>query len=179
MHVWNVLHAPPRGSLKIRDAKSYGTKKSPSVHRTNCWAIASQLRYVSTVEKKNVLNSHISFTCFHNMVNVDPLTAEIGWWVWGTPANFNGFASWLRYCSDVAQWRSTKLCTIFGRLLGWCITVFPQIQAGPRIQAGGPGLHTDRVWQVCTVCASLVCVTKLSIGLFWLPYFRLPIWTYH
>jgi len=26
---------------------------------------------------------------------------------------------WLRYCTDVAQWRSTKLCTMFGRLLGW------------------------------------------------------------
>jgi len=25
------------------------------------------------------------------MVNFDPLTAEIGWWVWGTPANFNRF----------------------------------------------------------------------------------------
>jgi len=27
------------------------------------------------------------------------ITAEIGWWVWGTPANINGFASWLRYCT--------------------------------------------------------------------------------
>jgi len=25
------------------------------------------------------------------MVNFGPLTADIGWWVWGTPANFNGF----------------------------------------------------------------------------------------
>ena len=30
-----------------------------------------------------------------------------------------GFASWLHYCSDVAHQRPTKLCTIFGRLLGW------------------------------------------------------------
>jgi len=29
--------------------------------------------------------------CPHNMVNFGPLAAEIGWWVWGTPANFNGF----------------------------------------------------------------------------------------
>jgi len=27
----------------------------------------------------------------HNMVNLGPLTAEIGSGVWGTPANFNGF----------------------------------------------------------------------------------------
>ena len=30
-----------------------------------------------------------------------------------------GFASWLHYCSDVSQRLSTKLCTMFGCLLGW------------------------------------------------------------
>jgi len=38
-----------------------------------------------------------------------------------------GFVSWFRYCSDVAHCRPTKLCTMFGRLLGWyttCIYVF-------------------------------------------------------
>jgi len=25
------------------------------------------------------------------MMNFNPVTAEICWWVWGTPANFNGF----------------------------------------------------------------------------------------
>jgi len=37
------------------------------------------------------------------------------------PANFDslGFTSWSRYCTDVAQRMSTKLCTMFGRLLGW------------------------------------------------------------
>jgi len=33
----------------------------------------------------------ISFTCPHNMVNTGPLTTEICWRVWGTPANFNWF----------------------------------------------------------------------------------------
>ena len=42
-------------------------------------------------QKKNVLNSNISSTCPHNMVNFGPLTAEICRRVWGTPANFNGF----------------------------------------------------------------------------------------
>jgi len=51
------------------------------------------------------------------MVNFSPLAAEICWRLCGTPANFTRFASWLRYCSDVAQRRSTKLCTMFGRLL--------------------------------------------------------------
>ena len=54
-----------------------------------CRAISSQLRHVSTIGK-NLLNSN-SDTCPHNMVNFGPLTAEICWRVWGTPANFNGF----------------------------------------------------------------------------------------
>jgi len=40
---------------------------------------------------KNLLSSNISSTCPHNMVNFDPLAAEIVSLVWGTPANFNGF----------------------------------------------------------------------------------------
>ena len=36
----------------------------------------------------------LQYTCPHNMVNFGPLTAEIGWRVWGTPENFNtGFTS--------------------------------------------------------------------------------------
>jgi len=42
-------------------------------------------------EKELVINSIISSTHSHNMLNFGPLTAEIGWRVWGTPANFNGF----------------------------------------------------------------------------------------
>ena len=38
-----------------------------------------------------MLNSNISSTCRHNIVNFSPLTAEIGSLVWGTPANFNRF----------------------------------------------------------------------------------------
>jgi len=53
-------------------------------------AIPSQLRHVSTIGKKNLLNSNISSTCPYNM-NFGLLTAEICWWVSGTPANVNGF----------------------------------------------------------------------------------------
>jgi len=56
------------------------------------------------------------------MVNFGPLPAEIGPVVWGTPAYLTGFASWQRYCSDVAYRKPTKLCTVFGRLLGWYTT---------------------------------------------------------
>ena len=41
--------------------------------------------------EKNMLNSNVSPTCPHNMVNFGPLVAEIRWRVWGTPAHFNGF----------------------------------------------------------------------------------------
>jgi len=41
--------------------------------------------------KKSLLNSDISSTCLHNMVDFGPLAAEICWRVWGTPANFSGF----------------------------------------------------------------------------------------
>jgi len=68
------------------------------------------------------------------MVTFGPLTAEIGWPAWGTQANFNGYLirdtrwnccsneaniGFVSYCAGVGQWRSTKLCTVFGRLLGW------------------------------------------------------------
>jgi len=55
-----------------------------------CQAVSSELRHLSTVGK-NLLNSNISPTCPHNMVNFGPLAAEIGSLVWGTPENFNGF----------------------------------------------------------------------------------------
>ena len=55
-----------------------------------CRVMSSQLRHISTIEKK-LLNSNVSPTRPHNMVNFGPLTAEIVSGVWGTPANFNGF----------------------------------------------------------------------------------------
>ena len=66
-------------------------KKSPSGHHcTTLLAISSQLRHISTIGKQ-LLNSNVSARCFHNMVNIGPLAAEIRWRVWGTAANFNGF----------------------------------------------------------------------------------------
>jgi len=71
-------------------------KKSPKIRHRRiiaqlCRAVSSLIRHVSTIRKKNLLNSNISSTCPHNMANFSPLVAEIGLGVWGTPANFNGF----------------------------------------------------------------------------------------
>jgi len=73
-----------------------GPKKSPKIGHIGTiahlyWALSSQLRHVLTIGKKILLSSNISSTCPHNMVNFDPLTAEIGPIVWGTPTNFSGF----------------------------------------------------------------------------------------
>jgi len=39
-----------------------------------------------------LLNRNISSRCPYNMANFgNPITAELCWRVWGTPANFNGF----------------------------------------------------------------------------------------
>ena len=57
------------------------------------------------------------------MVNFGPLVAQICWRVWAPLQISTGFAFCLRYCSDVAHRRLTKLCTTFGRLLG-CYTVY-------------------------------------------------------
>ena len=79
----------------MRFAENTACKKSPKSRHLGtiaqlCQAISSQLRHVSTIGK-NLLSSSISSTCPHNMVNFGPLTAEICWPVWRTPANFNGF----------------------------------------------------------------------------------------
>ena len=109
-----------------RLAGNVGPKNSPQNHHLGtiaqfCRAISLQLRHVSTIEKK-LLSSNISCTCPHNMVNFDPLAAEIDAVVWGTPANFNGFASWQRYYTALQYWASAILCgveqrapPIFGR----------------------------------------------------------------
>jgi len=108
-------------------AENTGRKKSPKIA---IWApshnfVGLHLYNWGTYRQseKDLLNSYISSTCPHNMVNVGPLTADIGLPVWGTPANWTGFAYWLRYCSDVAHRRPAKLCVMFGRLLG-CYIIY-------------------------------------------------------
>jgi len=75
-----------------------GRKKSPKIRRLRTVAQlcrAVYLRNYACIDnrKKNLLNSNISSTCSHNMVNFGPLAAEIGLPVWSRPypSNFNGF----------------------------------------------------------------------------------------
>jgi len=75
-----------------RLAENTGRKKSPSAHhRTTLSGYIFATEAGVDDQKKELLNSNISPTCFYNMVNLGLLTTEIRWQVWGTPANFNGF----------------------------------------------------------------------------------------
>jgi len=86
MQVWSVLHT---ARWKCRTKKSSKNRHLRTITRI-CRAISSQLRHILTIGKKT-FKSHISSTCPHNMVYFGPLTAEIRWRVWSTPAIFNRF----------------------------------------------------------------------------------------
>ena len=114
MQVRNVLHAAHW---------KYRTQKSPKIRHLGtiaqyCRAVSSQLSHASTIGKKLVKQQYLLHMSAQ-YVNFGPLTAEISLPVWGTQQISTGFASCLRYCSDVAHRRPTKLCTMFGRLMGW------------------------------------------------------------
>jgi len=98
--------------------KNYAKNRRLCTIAQICRAISSQLTHVSTIEKKQ-LKQQYQLHMSSNMVDVGEPTAEMGSGVWGTPWQAStGLASCLRYRTDVAQWRSTKLSTMFGRLLG-------------------------------------------------------------
>jgi len=83
-----------------------------------CRTISSHLRHLSTVWK-NLLNRNIS-TCPDDMCELLPTKGCVSLVTLGHMALqqiLTGFTSWLRCCTDVAQWRSTELCTMFGNLL--------------------------------------------------------------
>jgi len=75
--------------VKIEDVKI--AKKSPSGHHRTTLSDYIFATKACIDNRKNLLNSNISSTRPHNMVNFGALTAEIGSGVCGTPANFNGF----------------------------------------------------------------------------------------
>jgi len=109
VRIWNAgLKCAARGSLQIQDAKK--RQKLPSGHhRTTSSGHIFATKARIDNRKKKLVKQHTSSTCAYSMVNFGPLVAEILSLVWGTPAISRGFAFWIRYCSDVAQQKSTKL----------------------------------------------------------------------
>jgi len=88
-------------------------QKSPPGHRRTTstgYIFATKARIDNP--KTNLLSSNTSSTCLYNMVNFCPLATEILSLVWGTPANFNGFASWQRYCTASSSGRQPKFAAL-------------------------------------------------------------------
>jgi len=54
----------------------------------------------------------MSSTCRHNMVNFDPLMAEIGLGVWEPLQISTGFASWQRYCTASSGGRQPNFAAL-------------------------------------------------------------------
>jgi len=74
-----------------RLAKNTGCKNSPSVHhRTTLLDYVFATRACINNRKKLVKQQYLLHTS-SQCGELDPLAAEIGWQVWGTPANFNRF----------------------------------------------------------------------------------------
>jgi len=82
-------------------------------------AISSQLRHTSTIGK-NLLSSNISPTCPYNVVNFDPLAAEIASLVWGTPAIVFRVLAALLHSQTVALNRGRHLYST-GRPSRWAL----------------------------------------------------------
>jgi len=146
MQVCNVLHA----ALWKYSTQKW-RKKSPSAHHHTTllgWTFATKA--VLTIGKKLVKQQ-----CPHNMANFGPLAADIGSGVWGTPANFIGFTSWLCYCSDVIHRRPTKLARCLA--VSWAGTLYIHFSG-----ALAP-------WQNFTTC-KIHFASKSCIFLHWQHY---------
>jgi len=80
------------------------------------------------------------------MVNFGILAAEIVSLLWGTPANFNGLASWQHYCTVLNCWASAKLFSVEQRA--------PPIFSRAAITLGIGPHFSFKLWSVLVyVCA--------------------------
>ena len=106
LRIYNAgLKCAARGSLKTQDAKICHLSTIAQL----CQAISSQRKHVLTIREKLAKQQYLSIfsTYRHNML-FGPLTAESGWRVWGTPANFNGFHVLASLFSRFDQQHSTE-----------------------------------------------------------------------
>jgi len=82
-----------------------------------CWAISAQLSHISTIGKKLVKQQYLLHKP-SQYGELGPTNGREQLAGLGHPSKFQ-LGSRLRYCSDVVQRKSTKLCTMYGCLLGW------------------------------------------------------------
>jgi len=113
------LKRAARGSLKIQDAKSPPPKSPSGHHRTTLLGYIFATNAYIDNRKKIVKQQYL----LHMFSQYGELRPTSGWHCFvsfGALQQIStGFASWLRYCSDVTQGKPTKLCTMIDHLLGW------------------------------------------------------------
>jgi len=105
-------------------------QKLPSAHHRRTLSGSIFAAKACIDNRKKLVKQQYLPICPHNMVIVGPLTPEIDWRVWGTPANFDGFhvlASLLQRC------RSMELNQTFHDVgpslrLVHCMYIFCQVQ---------------------------------------------------
>jgi len=103
-----------------------------------------------------VLDSNISPTCPHNMVNFGPLAAEIGSVVWGIQANFSGFRVLASLLHGI-------------RAVGTSQTLRRWTEGASYIRQGG---HQVGHWPTCSFSVS----SGLTPRTLWLDHFFWASW---
>jgi len=138
MYVWTVLHV---ALWKYRTQNI--AKNSPSAHhRITSLDCVFATKACIVNRKKNLLNSNISPTCPHNMVNFGALAAEILWWVWGTQQISTGFAPWQHFTAQHSS--------------GGCQPNFAALNRRRHIYSAERPSH----WALANI---LVCLCKIAI----------------
>jgi len=118
MQVWNLLRAV-RWKYRTQKNRQKLAIWAPSHNILSGSSLSTQRRHASTIGKKLVKRQYLLHMSSQYMANFGPLTMR-SVREFGAPQHIlTGFATCLRYCSDVAHRRPTKLCTMYGRLLGW------------------------------------------------------------
>ena len=126
----------------------------PSEHHPQlCPAISSQLT-----------KSNISSTCPHNMVNFGSLTVEIGWRVWGTPENFNGFHFLASLSSRFDQQHSTEGATYIWLVIIFCTLIFDAKECRRALPLPGCGNMVNFITQIRgrRLCVPYIMRGKIS-----------------
>jgi len=107
---------------EIQDTISAPSHKFVGLYLSNYGMYRQSLK---TVKQQYVLQMSSEYD------ELRSLMTDTVWRLWCTPASFNGFASWLRYCTDVAQRRSTKLCMMLGCLCAGTLYIHTFVGSSP------------------------------------------------
>jgi len=112
VHTWRGLSANLGCRCETcctRLTENTGRKNSPSGYHSTTLTGCIFFTKAHIDNRIKCVNSNISPTCPHNMVNFG---SEICWRVWGTRANFNGFRVLASLLHGTRVWASAKVCGV-------------------------------------------------------------------